>query len=476
LLVIQIPRMERRPTRWAFLQYVRPGLVVALSVAALIAGYGVIGVLLATAAGTLVTCLICVATTWRCYRFDFRRGDIRQLWDKGKPWVPLTLAAVFQNNVSIVLLAILATPTSVGLFQVATRIAQVPSFFADGFLTGWPAMEHSPISFAAKEQRGRRDYSASVFDLFCMLTLVLLLFVCLFAGSLVRIAAPAYDSAAGLIPIVAAAFGANALFRGLYRATTFPLRRYWFMLLHLMWIVPYALGALLLIPIDASYGVAAAQLIAGAIVSFIFVVVDRRTPFHWKKLGTALAISAVLVALTQALPFSTALRAAASILVFLAFPGLVVMLGVVPREQLRTAWAIATSILPKRVDRDELKHSIAKLPRQEREALVSVVCEGHSPSTAAAAQGISTELITARVTRGLRQMSGGGSSTPVDHLIGAYVLNNGPTIERDSWASGLRAMGVDAHQLHRLDESSRALSRFRSRRRISRDFPQGAYS
>ena len=465
-LVIQVPRMERTPVRWGVLQYVRPALVLAATVVALVAGFGITGVLMGTAVGTAIAVVVSVLSAWRCYRFQPRRQDLRQLWDKGKPWVPLTLAAVVQSNVNVILLAILANPASVGLYQVASRIAQIPTYFADGFLTGWPAMEHSPISFAAKDRKGRRPYSATVFTLFCLLTLALLLFVSMFSGLLIHIAAPSYDSAATLIPVIAAAFGANAVFRGIYRATSFPLRRYWFMLLHLIWLIPYAGVAALVIPLNASYGVAIAQLAAGMTVSLIFVMVDRRsnhsTPFEWRRLGMTLLVAIVCVTAVQIAPVSQAAESALALLALAAFAGLLVRLGVIKKDQLSAVRAIATSILPRRIDRTDLRDRLALLPNMEREAVVSVVCKGRQPEVVASDLGATPELVSARMVRGLRRIAGGGPATPIDHLIGTYVLHPGTTIERDSWATHLRAMGVDPLQLHMLDESIRVISRLGS--------------
>jgi O-antigen/teichoic acid export membrane protein len=464
-VVHQVPRMERRPVRWAALQFLRPGLVLAGTVAALVAGLGIEGVLMATAAGTLLAAAFAFLISRRCFRFEPRLADASMLWQKGRDWVPLTLASVVQANASVLLLGALATPASVGLFQVANRIAQIPSYFADGFLTGWPAMERSPISIAAKDRKGRREYSAAVFTLFCLITLALLFAVSVLSGVLIHIAAPSYDSAAALIPVVAAAYGAFAVFRGVYRATSFPWRRYWYMLLHLVWIVPYAGVAAILMPLDPSYGVAIAQVMAGVVVSLGFVVVDRRspepTPFHWRRLGIALVAACSCVTLARLLPVSSTAQALVSLGVLVAFPAFLIATGTVPREQLRVVWSIVLSVLPRGMRKGRLKKELAALPEHEREAVVLVVCERIDPDLAARRLGATTELVLARMVRGLRRFSGGGQATPVDHLIGGYLVHPGSTIERDAWGAHLRAAGVDPLQLHLLEESSRAVSRVR---------------
>lgn len=464
-VVHQVPRMERRPARWSALQFLRPGLVLAGTVAALAAGLGIEGVLMATAAGTLLAAGFAFLISRRCFRFEPRLADATMLWRKGRDWVPLTLASVLQANASVLALGALASPASVGLFQVANRIAQIPSYFADGFLTGWPAMERSPISIAAKDRKGRREYSASVFTLFCLITLALLFAVSVLSGVLIHIAAPSYDSAATLIPIVAASYGAHAVFRGAYRATSFPARRWWYMLLHLLWIAPYAGVAAVLMRFDASYGVAIAQLMAGVVVSVVFVAVDRRgpqpTPFEWRRLGIALLVACACAGLAHLLPVPSTVRAALSVGALVAFPVFLVLTRTLPREQLRAVWAIAAALLPRRLRRRELRSRLAALPEPEREAVVLVVCERQDPERAARRIGAAKDLVLARMVRGLRRVSGGGEATPVDHLIGDYLLHPGSTIERDAWAAHLRAAGVDPLQLHVLEESNREVSRLK---------------
>ena|GEM_PF-2881230 len=456
-MLSQIPRMERRAARWTSLQFVRPALVLAGTIVVLAMGLGINGVLAATAGGTLLAVLFAYFMSRQCFRFAPKRSDVTMLWEKGRPWVPLTFAVLVQANVSILLLGILATPASVGLFQAANRIAQLPSFFADGFLTAWPAMEMSPISIAAKERKGRQDYHASVFTLFCLSGLILLVAVSLLSDALIQIAAPSYGSAAPLIPVVAAAYGAQAVFRGLYRATTFPLRRYWFTLLQLIWMIPYAASAALLVSINPSYGVAIAQVVAGAVVSVWFVLLDRRaaepTPFQWSHLGYSLLIGCACVISVQMIPASTALHAVLSVVALLVFPALLLAFRTVPRAQLGTVLSILRSLIPHRESRAEVVRRYRMLDPNEREAVRLIVREERDTGDAAVQAGVSEALISARFIRGLRRFADAGDPTPMDHLIAGYILHPGTTLERDTIGRHLQALGVDPLQLHILDSA-----------------------
>ena len=456
----QVPRMERQAVRWAWLQWTRPALVVAGTVAALVAGLGIEGVLMATALCTLLATAVAFAVGRRSLRFAPRHGDLATIWEAGKAWVPLIFAVALQTNASVLLLGVLTTPASVGLFQVATRISQFPIYFADGFVTAWPAMERSPISLAAKERKGVREYSAGVFTLLVLSTLVLLVVVCFSADALIHIAAPDYADAASLIPIVAAGGGAHVVFRGIFRATGFPRRRYWYTFMHLVWVFPYAAVVALLVPVDPSYGVAIAQIVAGAVVAAGMVLVDRRsdnpTPFEWPRLALALLAAVACVAAVQLSPLEGVARAVASALAFAAFPLLVIASGALPREQVATVRAIAGSLLPRRHARKAAERRLATIPEHERGALVLLAVRGEPPAKAAEQLHVAEPVALARMVRGLRSMVGEeDGATPFDHEIGVYVLHRGPTLERDALATRLRSAGIDPLQLHVLEEAAR---------------------
>lgn len=455
----QVPRMEREAVRWAWLQWIRPGLVVLGSTAALFAGLGLDGVLAATALGTLFATAVAYLVSRRSFRFGPRREDVGVIWRAGRAWVPLIFAVAVQTNVSILLLGLLASPSSVGLFQVATRVAQFPIYFADGFVTAWPAMERSQISFAAKERIGVREYSATVFTLLALTTLGLLVVVCFAADSLIRVAAPAYHEAASLIPIVAAAGAAHVVFRGVFRATGFARRRYWYTALHLVWIAPYAAVAALLVQYDASYGVAIAQLVAGVFISICFVVVDRHsknpTPFEWPRLGAALLVGALCVGAVQLAPLDGLGRVVATLLALAAFPLLLLAVRAVPRQDLPVVRSIVGSLLPAWRAKTEARERLATIPEHERRALLLLAAERRDPDQAAAELRVTRPVALARAVRGLRALAGERDlATPIDHEIGEYVVSRGPTIERDVLATRLRSAGIDPLELHLLDDAA----------------------
>jgi O-antigen/teichoic acid export membrane protein len=465
--VHQIPRMERKPVAWAVIAWLRPGLVVAGTVAALAAGLGVNGVLMATAAGTLLTIVGCLIVYRGHYRLDWHRGDLKKLWSRGRRMLLFHLGYAIQGNASILLLGILAAPASVALFTVATRIAQIPTYFGEGLLLGWPALQWSQIGIAAKERKGQLQYQALFFTLFALCTLGLLVAVSLLADTLIYIAAPEYQSAADLIPIVAVSMAAAAMFRGVYRATRFRRKRFWFMLLHVVWVLPFGATAALLVGWSETYGVAIAQVVAGVVVAVCLVLLDRRagdpTPFQWKRLAIATALGGACVAAVQLSATGGALHAALSVVALALFPILVLATGAVRRGQVGIVRSIVASVLPRRLRKREMRRRLVSMPETEREALLLVACEHREPEAAAASLGVTEPVVSARLTRGLRHFANGDTNaTPIDHLIGEYVTHPGGAIERDTFASTLHSSGVDPLQLHLLEDALDRVSRLKA--------------
>src|SRR3954447_19135477 len=100
-------------------------------VLALLGGLGVSGSLMGTAIGTTLATGLALVISRDSLSFAPRREDVTVIWRAGRVWVPLTIAVALQSNLSVLLLGLLASPTSVAFFQVASRVAQFPIYFAD---------------------------------------------------------------------------------------------------------------------------------------------------------------------------------------------------------------------------------------------------------------------------------------------------------------------------------------------------------
>lgn len=454
--VHQVYRFERRPIAWSLLQFLRPTLVVALTTWALARGFGISGVLAATAIGTGLACVGSLIGSRDCLSLHPRPGDLRLIWGYGRQWIPLNLAFAFQSNASVLLLAFIAPTSAVGLFQVANRIGSIPSYLADGFLAGWAPMQRSPVALAAHARKGVREASASLFTLVAVGTLLALMVVVSASSVLILIAAPAYGAARDLIPLMAAAHVANASLKGIYRATSFPTRRAWYVGLHFVWVVPYLGSVLVTGALAPTYSVGAAILFAGIAVTSVMVIVDRRgpspTPFAWGRLARLTSLVGVVGAAFAFSIFGTLTSIAAIGIVFVGLPRVLTIARVVTPVQAATLATIGSTWLKLGGARSRLRQRLLSLPRNERTAVDLLALGNTTAEEASAATGVAVPVLFARMVRGLRRVSGQPDQTPEDASIGAYLLLDRSTLERDVHVTALQRQGVDPYELHVLED------------------------
>ena len=463
-LVHQVWRLERRPGVWSLYQAARPLIVVTLTLILLIRGAGINGVLVATAIGTTIVTIVSLVLSRDRYRLQPRRGDAAAIFGRGMTFAPLVIANLIQANASLLLLAIIAPASTVAVYQAARRIAQVPSYFADGFTMGWAPLERSAIAAAAKGRRGVREFEASVFTLLCLGLLALLVLACVSADLLIRIAAPEYRDGARLIPILAVGFAAHAVYQGIYRAASFRHRQEWYAGLKLVWLVPYGLLLLVLARTSPSYAVAIAELAATVIITWILATVERRgkspTPFPWVRLALAGAVGAALVAAALLSPLPALGRHLVALLAICLLPLAWIKAGVISSSQITTIRRIVRSPLPSSIKTTRLASQLAAMPTLERSALLEVIGGHVEPKIDDDARDTERSILLARAVRGLRRFESSKSPpSSQDHEIAKYVFSTSSTLERDLLIEWLSERGVDPLELHELDLAARQLRR-----------------
>jgi O-antigen/teichoic acid export membrane protein len=463
----QVWRMERHPVIWVWFQLARPLLVVGGIVIAFSAGLGLEAPLIATSAGTAVVVFISLVASSNWYLLRPRIGDYGIIWSRGRSLVPIQIASVIQSNIAVLVLAALAPAATVGVFAVALRIAQIPSFFAHGVLLAWPPLGNSPIGLAFGQMTTRGEAKARIFSLLFLGTLGLLVVVSLGSTAFVRVAASSYGAAADYVPILAAAAAGLVVFRGIYRATNFPFRRAWYVGLHFFWIFPYMLVLVALLPIGPTWAVMTAELLASITICLIMALVDRLseapTPFRWRQLLTTTAIAGAVLATVDLSPTGGWARAGLALAMAIALPVLVVRTGVVARNQAKLALNIVGGVLPRPMGARNLAEHLESSTEYEREAIDALLWQRLDPELAALQSGISKELLCARMVRGLRRIGEVEGASPHDAVIGEYLLLGGTNIIRDDIARSLARQGVDPHELHLLHRRVLTLRRVRRR-------------
>lgn len=463
-LAHQVWRLERRPGVWALYQAARPMVVVTLTLVLLIHGAGIDGVLVATAIGSAIVTIISLGGTRDRFRLEPRRGDAAAIFGPGMKFAPLVIANLIQANAAILLLALIAPSSTVAVYQAARRIAQVPSYFADGFTMGWAPLERSAIAAAAKDRRGIREFEASVFTLLVLGLLALLVVACVSADLLIRIAAPEYREGARLIPIIAVGFAAHAIYQGIYRASSFAHRQEWYAGLKLAWLVPFGLFLLVLTRASPSYAVAVAELASTVLITVILASVERRgkspTPFPWLRLALAGGVAAALVAFALLAPLPTFGKHLIAVLAISVLPLAWLMAGVLHSSQITVIRRILRSPLPSLIDSTRLAYQLDRVPAHERDALLDVIQTPQEVKPDGGALDEERSIVLARAVRGLRRFQSSTSPpTSRDHEIATYVFSTASTLERDLAVEWLRESGVDPLELHELDLAARQLRR-----------------
>ena len=471
-IVHQVWRYERRPQVWVFFQALRPVLAIAGTAWALSRGHGISGALAATAIATMITIAISMAASRRNYVFRPKVQDGCAILRLGMQFAPIVLASLTQGPLTVLVLAALSSAETVGIFQVAAKLAMVPAYFGDGVLIGWPALLRGPLGRAAIAHRGLPAHGAFIFKLMALTMLALLVVMSLSVDVLIHIAADEYAGAADLVPLLAAGAVAHVLFRAVYRTSRFRRRRTWYVVLHFVYILPYAATVVAMASAKPTWAVATAQVVGNAVIIAIMVWIGRRrsiepVPYPWGRLGLALLIGIGCVLAVDLSGTDDLARAGVSVAAALAFPVGLVVLGALPRRQVLDAGRLVVGIVPRRTSRARVEERLRAMNGRERTTFVAILWGERTPAEVAGHDGIPEEVVLVRLVRALRTFTDlprrGG---PLDVEIGRYLLHAGTTLERDDVAMYLGAQGIDPYELHRLEDAM--IDARRARRRGAR--------
>jgi O-antigen/teichoic acid export membrane protein len=461
----QLYRLERRVGAHVALSTVRPVLVIALTLAALVSGGGVHGVLVATLLGNASSALLAFVITIGHYRFGVRLADVAQIYRRGCLLAPLVLIAYVRNSIDALLLNQATSPQVVGLYGVASRIASIPMYFSTAFLQAWAPMERSPIFRASRKRIGRQKFAGALFTYLVILNLSFMVALSLGSDLLIRLAAPSYAKAAPLIPWVAGATVAGAVFYATYRASFFRQRRWAYEVLGSACAFAYAGVGYLLLNTFGPYAIPGVAIVVGLLGVIGMDIWDRACgktliiEYRVIALAVALAVLSVVVAkLTSR--YTPIPRVVADLLVLGLYPVLLVLARVVPRERVGRLLQMASGLRPRRMDRRALLVRWPELTIHERDALAAAVLGKQQPVAEIARRARVTEaVIHARITRGLRRLARLAPDRPIDDRIGAYILGQDPMFERDWEASKLSAGGARLEELHTLEVTYKTLRR-----------------
>ncbi len=351
-----VPHHERRPMTFVLLSNARPALMTVGAVPLLVAGHGVEGAMLGGFAGSTAAAALGMAMSAGRLGLRPRLGHVARIFVAGAAIVPAVLALWLLRNAEVYLLAQLASAREVGIFRVASRAGALMYFPVSAILMGWAAFRQDPILRAAERERGRAAVGALVATYFAIATLWIEVGLAIGADVLVEIAPPDYASAAPLIPLVALGLLIHGWFLVVYRLGRFPRRRLAYDLIVVGELVVFVVGCVLFIPSLGATGAGVALVVAPVAAAAATLVLTQRgsapVPFEYGRLAAAVATAVTLYVLSVLAMAGTGDAAPVlSSALFLAYPPVLIALGVISRRERRQLVDAARSLLPPRARR-----------------------------------------------------------------------------------------------------------------------------
>jgi O-antigen/teichoic acid export membrane protein len=466
-LVVNVPRLERRPGVYAALNGVRPTLVIALSITLVALGGGIEGVLVGIAVGTALAVTVGLAVSRRSMRPAFDRGHALSIMRSGTVVMPLVLSAWVVHNLDVYIVAGMASDADAGLYRVASRVASVVSLALGFFLMAWVPLRRTSL-FRALEPGGSPSwFNATIATYFVVACVGLLVVLGVAAQFLVRIAGPAYGDAATLIPLIGLGLAAYGCFVMLMRVVKMPRKLGLFVGLAALSAVVFAIAALLLTPRLGVLGTAIAPAIGYAVGiagALAFAARAHGLPaVRWWKIGVSALTGLACILLAAALSPDAGAPAVAFHLGAIAlYPAAMLAFGVVEREHLAPLKRVARSLIGRLREPAGLGDRLAALPAAERALVESLLRRREPPSDVADRLSLEPAVLHERLTATLRRLAGRPDPCEHDTAIGAYLLSRAPVAERDSIARRLWSEDVDPADLHALEATATALATARA--------------
>ena len=475
-LVSNVPRMERRPGVFVALSAARPVLVLVASVGLVATGHGVGGALAGVGVGSAIATVAGLLVIRRSIRLAFRTEHVRRIFALGAPFVPVIVAFWVIQNADLYVLSRFAADDEVGLYKIASRVGGVMSYFVSAVLMAWGPLTLGSAFAAAAREHGEVAVGARLLTYYLIAGFGLVLAFAVGADLLVRIAPPEYAGASALVPLLAAGFLAYGAFVALYRAARFPQRRRGYAILAVAGGVVFVVAALVLTPAYGAYGAATAPIVSFVAASIGIGWLSQRgpdpIPFEWGRVVGAALIACACGALAGlGGGYFGGWGMAFEIGGVVAYPLLLMALGVVPAAHRRALCEVARGLLPRRFASPDLALQLRRAAAPDRAALELIVRHRLSPARLSQEMSLPQEAIERRFVRALRVVAG-ATGEGDDRAIARLLLFEAPVPERNDVARELWDRGVDPGELDQLESAYASLDA--APRRLWRQSPDAA--
>lgn len=458
-------RYARRPVAFAITQAARPGFALVITAILVISGYGIKGVLLGLAIGTFIALLLALALGHRDIRPAFSPRAARDIMHHGKHLIPLIMSYWTVQHADVYVLSLWTGPATVGVYKLASTLSRLASYGVSAFTMSWGPLLHSPLAVAVERERGRQDQGAVTVGTYAVIASFVILGMGLLGSYLVKIAPHSFGSAADLIPLLCLVPIGRGWFVVCYQTANFGRKRFWFVTMGATAGILFLGFTPLLVPVFGAYGAGLAGVIAFYVPATVYLILSQHggapLPLPWRQiLGSPLIAAGLLLGFYAVAPNGPA-RAALIPVALLAYPALLLLIGVIPRGPV--IHVLHPAILWRRWHHryDRLRAQLDAFSDSDRKLIDELVHKGR-PAAEVAAEFGETEL-TVLTRFGLLICTAAGvaeESVPTVNTA-RFVLFVGPAAKKLGLGKTLIDGGADPLALDRLEETVRQLRRRR---------------
>ena len=335
-------RAEERSTAFVLASLANIAVTIAATILLVVVWeQGALGVIVGNFTGTLVVYLALLAVHREQLGLEFSRPLLREMNRFGVPLVPAALALIAVNFSDRFFLVHLASLDEVGLYEIGVRIASAMVLLLTAFRMAWPAFAYS----IEDDGEAKRTY-AFVLTYLVVIASWLALALGLLAPWLVRLLTQPefYEGERVVAPLAFggmayAAYIVMAIGVGRAKRTQFN-----WAITGVAAVVNVVLN-LILIPPYGMMGAAIATVAAYGVMFLAMTWYAQRvfpTPYQWRRVFTAVGAALALLLLGRQLG-----GLATAILLTLAYPLALLLLGFAPPEERLRLRAIPSRTSPR---------------------------------------------------------------------------------------------------------------------------------
>jgi O-antigen/teichoic acid export membrane protein len=452
--------MERRPVAFVVLESAQPLLILAAVIPLVATGGGLEGAIAGTAIGTAVSAVLTVLALRGSFELCFEPREALQIMRLGAPRIPVHASFWTINSAQVFFLSRFVSHTDLGIFSLAQRAGIVVSLLPTGFRRALRPLKRTTAFAAVEDQYGSPVARGQQLGYFLLVTLASLLATTLFAYPLVSLAPPAYEDAAPLIPLMAAAMVSPTVFRMLNKSAKYRRKRKTFIVSAVVAGALFIVGCLTLIPWLGLPGAPVAMMLAFTVpAAYIFYMSQwgkEPIAIPYRSLATSTILAAAIALAYYALdPSGIALQLALAIAFMLAWVVLALVTGAVPSYHRGPLIHMARTAIGRGPARFDSEGALRTLSDDDREALRQAIVERRPLREIEPHRG--ADGGAERVARALRRAAEGGGAfagddTEQDAEIAEYLFSSQTVATRDLTAKRLiQEAGVRPGDLRELE-------------------------